>query len=268
VVSALRKEIDVVCPNCGKELSPIYGQKFCSFCGGSLEKPETASEPLEPASIPEEERPGPESEEVFRAREEYCPWEDYGRLGFFQGLKLTLKQSLFSPRPFFSRLPRSGGLLVPLLYGMVVETAGTYGGYLWSFIFGNPVFSQGKPDGSMAIIFGVLVPLLVFFSLVAGALILHVCILLVGAAKEDFEATFRIACYTSGPDLLNAIPVVGIWIAAIWRIYLTVVAVREVHETSTAKAVVAVLLPAIACCGLLVGGGVLLVMALGLSGGS
>lgn len=260
--------MDVVCPNCGRELSPIYGQKFCSFCGGSLERPESASGPLEPASNPGEEKPTPDSEEAFREREQYCPWEDYESLGFFQGLKLTLKQSLFSPKSFFSGLPPSGGLLVPLLYGMVVETAGTYGGYLWSLIFGNPLFSQGKPAGSMAVVMGLLVPLMVFFSLVAGALILHVCIFLVGAAKRDFEATFRIACYTSGPDLLNAIPVVGIWIAALWRIYLTVVAVREVHETSTAKAVVAVLLPAIACCGLLVGGGVLLVMALGLSGGS
>jgi len=205
----------------------------------------------------------------FPSREEaYCPWEDYERLGFIEGLRLTLKQSLFSPQAFFSRIPRYGGLLVPLLYGMLIETVGTYGGYLWSFAFGNPLFSQGKLSGFTAIVMGGLVPLLVFFSLVAGALILHVCILLVGAAKQDFEATFRIACYTSGPDILNVIPVVGTWIAAFWRIYLTVVAVREVHETSTAKAVLAVLLPVIVCCGILLGGVALLAMSLGISSGS
>ncbi len=255
------------CPNCDREITPVHGQKFCSFCGGSLEKPEYVSERVEATSSPGEEMPELELGGAFGAGEEaYCPWEDQERLGFLEGLRLTLKQSLFSPRSFFSRLPRSGGLLVPLLYGMLIETVGTYGGYLWGFVFGNPLFSQGKPTGSMAILLGGLVPLLVFFSLVAGALILHVCILMVGAAKEDFEATFRIACYTSGPDLLNVVPVLGTWIAALWRIYLTVVAVREIHETSTGRAVVAVLLPVILCCGLLFGGAIIIFTSLGISG--
>jgi hypothetical protein len=259
--------MDVKCPNCGREITPVQGQKFCSFCGGSLEKPDYVPEPVESASGLGEDVPGPEWEEKIGSKEEtYCPWEDYERLGFIEGLKLTLKQSLFSPRSFFSRVPRSGGLLVPLLYGMLIETIGTYGGYLWSFVFGNPLFSQGKPSGLAAILMGGLVPLLVFFSLVAGALILHVCILLVGAAKEDFEATFRIACYTSGPDLLNVVPVIGTWIAAFWRIYLTIVAVREIHETSTGRAVVAVLLPVIVCCGLLIGAVALVAIGFGISG--
>lgn len=256
------------CPNCGREIAPVYGQKFCSFCGGSLEKSDSGTEHFAPSSGPGDEPPKLESEQELPVRETYCPWEDYERLGFLNGLRLTLKQSLFSPRLFFSKLPRSGGLLVPLLYGMLVETVGTYGGYLWSFAFGNQWFSQVKPSGSAAILLGGLVPLLVFFSLVAGALILHVCIVLVGAAKEDFEATFRIACYSSGPSLLNVIPVIGTWIAAFWRIYLTIVAVREIHETSTGKAIVAVLLPVIACCGLLLGGLALLVMGMAMPAGS
>ena len=261
--------MDVKCPNCGREISPVHDQKFCSFCGGILETSDSPVEPPVSASSQGEEHYKPASGQELPARAEaYCPWEDYESLGFLYGLRLTLKQSLFAPREFFAKLPRSGGFLLPLLYAMIMETVGSYGGYLWGFAVGNPFFAHVQPSGSMAIVMGALVPLLVFFSLVAGALVLHVCILMVGAAKEDFEATFRIACYTSGPSLVNVIPVIGAWIALAWRIYLTVVAVREVHDTSTAKAVLAVLLPVIACCGLLLGGAAILAMSLGMSSGS
>jgi hypothetical protein len=45
-----------------------------------------------------------------------------------------------------------------------------------------------------------------------------------------------------------------------------VIGIREVQETSTARAVVAVILPAVVCCGFLIAGVTIVALAVGLAG--
>jgi hypothetical protein len=179
---------------------------------------------------------------------------------------MTLRQSLFSPVAFFAGLPRSGGFLVPLLFALIIETIGGLAGYAWGQVFESPFFSSPKASGSSMVVMALLMPLILFVSIVIWALVLHVSLFLVGGAKEEFEATFRVVCYSSGPSLCGAIPIIGTWISLPWRMYLVIIATREVHRITTVKAVVAVLLPTIACCGLIVGGLGLTFLGLGLSG--
>ncbi|MBK7977200.1 MAG: YIP1 family protein [Deltaproteobacteria bacterium] len=126
--------------------------------------------------------------------------------------------------------------------------------------------------------------------LVAGlflaAGVIHVCMLVVGGAKQGFETTFRTVCYTNGSfALLQVIPsalsipfmsggaagiagVMGLGLVlVVWRSVVQVIALARAHEASVMRAAIAVLLPAIVCCGT-VGGGMALVagMASKLSG--
>jgi hypothetical protein len=112
---------------------------------------------------------------------------------------------------------------------------------------------------------GFLIPILIFMGLVVAAVLLHVSLFLVGGANEDFEATFRVVCYSAAPDLFGVLPIIGGFIGLIWKIYITVVGVREVHEISTAKSVLAFVLPTLVCCGLVLGGMVLVFMVAGSS---
>ena len=84
----------------------------------------------------------------------------------------------------------------------------------------------------------IIVPIALFVS--SG--ILHLCLLLVGGANEGYQGTFRVVSYSSVTSLFNAIPVVGT-IASLWGIVLTVIGLREVHNTSTVKSVAALLIP-------------------------
>lgn len=255
------------CPNCGREFLPIEGQKFCSHCGGALDKeeiPQTAPAPAQ--AFDDEQQAVGQLQTPDEQEPPYCPWEEYEKHGFVQGLLATLRQSLFSPVPFFARLPRSGGFLVPLLFALIIETVGGLAGYVWGQAFENPLLSQTKMSGPMMIIMALLMPLILFVSIVVWSAVLRVSLYLVRGATEDFEATFRVVCYTSGPSLCGAIPIVGTWIALLWRTYLLIIATREVHRISTAKAAVAVLLPSIVCCGLVLAGLGVAVLGMGLGG--
>jgi hypothetical protein len=82
----------------------------------------------------------------------------------------------------------------------------------------------------------------------------------VGTTNSGFGATFRVASYTSVTSLVTWIPLIG-GLLGLYGIYLAVVGIREMHGTTTGKAVVVVLFPVIlilvlALLGLLVAGAV------------
>jgi hypothetical protein len=74
--------------------------------------------------------------------------------------------------------------------------------------------------------------------------ILHLLVMLiVGSRNSGFEATFRVVAYSAVTSLVSWIPFIG-WILSLYGIYLGIVGVREVHNTTTGKAALVVLIPA------------------------
>jgi hypothetical protein len=77
------------------------------------------------------------------------------------------------------------------------------------------------------------------------ALVTHLLVILVvGSGHAGFGATFRIISYSSVTSLVSWIPFIG-WIFSLYRLYLATVGIREMHATTTGKALLVVLLPAI-----------------------
>ena len=68
--------------------------------------------------------------------------------------------------------------------------------------------------------------------------------LIVGSGNRGFAATFRVSSYSSVSSLVSWIPIIG-WIASLYGVYLAIVGVREVHNTTTGKAALVVLIPVI-----------------------
>jgi len=76
------------------------------------------------------------------------------------------------------------------------------------------------------------------------AILMHIFIVIVGGRK-GIEQTFKVVFYAMTPGFLFGwIPVIGI-IANLWSLVLEVIGIRELHEISTARAVLAVFLPLI-----------------------
>ncbi|MGZ5003197.1 MAG: YIP1 family protein, partial [Chthoniobacterales bacterium] len=83
-----------------------------------------------------------------------------------------------------------------------------------------------------------------------GAAITHVCLMIVGGAKQSFETTLRVICYGGGSaNVLNIIPFCGGFIAAIASLIVNTIGLARAHETDTWRALVAILLPMVVCCG-------------------
>ena len=240
------------CPHCGHTFEPLEDQKFCSYCGGELGS-QAGTVGAGPSGKSDADRGTDTGYRTSTSREAgtHCAWEDFQRIGFARGLLLTIQQSLLSPSAFFSGVPRRGGLLNPLLYALIVETVASMGGYLMDLGVQNPLFPQTRGSAGTMIALGILIPFAVVLLLFFWSILLHISVLLVGGAKEDFEASFRVVSYASAADLFNVVPFVG-WLVAIgWKLYLLVVGVREVHRIGTGRAAAAIALPVLLCCGII-----------------
>ena len=193
---------------------------------------------------------------------------DYDLSNPLESFVETVRRVVLQPVGFFAGLPRSGSLLNPLVFALICTEI--------SVILGGILRLVGVREGFVAG-YGFQVPEnqdfgefigSVIFAPIGGAIsvfviagIAHLLVMLiVGATNSGFGATFRVASYASVTSLVSWIPIIG-GLLGLYGIYLAVVGIREMHQTTTGKAVIVVLFPVIlilvlALLGLLVAGAV------------
>jgi hypothetical protein len=187
------------------------------------------------------------------------PWEHRQQLGFVKAWFDTVSLLITRPSEAFTMMRPEGGLIDPLLFGLIGGCAGSvvsilFQGLLQSvpgFAGGNDIFNYfGVSHWAFIIIYAVLSPLLVVLGLFIGSAILHLCLMLVGGANRSFETTFRVVCFAGGAaNLFSMIPMCGGIIAAVYHIVLNCIGLSRAHPTTTGKALLAIFLPIIVCCG-------------------
>src|SRR5947207_3080168 len=135
------------------------------------------------------------------------PWENRQQIGLVKAWLDTVSLLIAKPSEAFAMMRPEGGLMDPLLFGLIGGCAGTivpilFQGLLQSvpgFAGRNDFFSTlGIGHWTFLIIYAVLSPLLVIIGLFIGGAILHLCLMLVGGANRSFETTFRVVCFTGG----------------------------------------------------------------------
>src|SRR5437762_4772256 len=184
-------------------------------------------------------------------------WDERQTKGLLNALIETLQMVLSRPVAAFTAMKREGGLGEPLLYAII---GGTFGGvFALTYNFALRSFTPfGDRHNALAHLFGglswifllVLTPLFVVIGVFVASAILHVCLMIVGGAKQSFETTFRVVCFAEGSvSPLLVIPFCGGLIVGIWKVILYCIGLARAHETDTGRAVIAVLLPLIICCG-------------------
>jgi hypothetical protein len=175
-------------------------------------------------------------------------WEQQGP--FFNRIIDTAREVLFRPREFFRAMPKGGGFGQSLLFYVITATVGM----LASVLFQLVISSMGNRDQTLAapvvaLFMIVFVPLILIVSAFISAGIYHLMLMLLGAARHPYETTFRVVTYSAGAtSLLGIIPICGGIVGAIWQIVAVIIGLAEAQETTTGKAAVAVLVPALFCC--------------------
>jgi hypothetical protein len=196
------------------------------------------------------------------------PWEHRQERGFANAFIETLAMVLTKPDLAFRTMKTEGGLAEPLIYALIGGCVGGIVSLLLSLGLQSMGLFAGQRDafkvmagmgiGSIAAI--VLVPVFIVIMLFIGAAIVHLCLMIVGGANKSFETTFRVLAFSQGSTgPLQIIPVCGGLIAGVWALVVNCIGLARGHETTTGRAVLAVLLPLIVCCG----AGILLLIMFG-----
>jgi hypothetical protein len=243
----------MTCPSCGAALSEPR-ERFCPSCGADLE-----AAPLESVLTRPQPRPG-------------TPWDDRGRIGFLAALVETTQKVLTKPSEFFASMPVVGGVGSPLLYGILVGTLGLVVAALYREVFQALVGSTfaGLGDsaelrrvvplmmGGFSVVLQVVFsPVIVILGLFIVAVIVHVFLLMLGGARQGFEATFRVICYSEAAAVINVIPLCGGVLSGVYCMILAIIGLAAAHGIGKGTAAAAVLLPLVVVCCCCAGAGLL-----------
>ena len=162
----------------------------------------------------------------------------------------VVRRVVLQPSAFFASLPRQGGLLNPLVFALIcIEISVILVGLLGLLDvpggFNSLIGARGD-QGFLEFVGGLIIaPVAGAVGILLTALVTHLLVVLVvGTGHAGFGATFRIISYSSVTSLASWIPLIG-WIFSLYRLYLATVGIREMHRTTTGRALLVVLLPAI-----------------------
>jgi hypothetical protein len=181
------------------------------------------------------------------------PWE---RERSFATLVETMRLVLFHPREFYS--------------GLALEAKG-YWSYLlaigWpSTILGGALalafpmiatfsFGQAATEGDAlagAMVVGLVVlfaPLQIMIATAIQGAIAHLFLRMAGGANARLETSVRTAAYSQSVLVINWIPLLGPVVGGIWGLVLLVIGLKEMHRTTYARVLAAILVPLVLCGG-------------------
>jgi hypothetical protein len=203
-------------------------------------------------------------------------WED-ASLSIFARFYRTVAKAISRPKEFVDELPPGGGhgpaitfllalfvceVSIPMLLCWLPALFLGLGGPAFNQLVGAKSIESILVVGFGFLLIAILAPVLGILAFYLWASIVHVAGKIAGL-RGPFEYTARACAYGSAPMALNIflmplilLPIIGIlaqlggYALQIWQIVLTVMAVRQLHETTVGRAVVAVLAPIAVCCGL------------------
>jgi hypothetical protein len=217
--------------------------------------PEPSSE--ESVQIPVHGLPSESTENIEPA------WERASGLSLGAAIE-TVRQVFSNPKTTFQNLPPTGGLGRPLFFYTLVGwiSGGTAIFYQITAASINPEMflgeaAKGLTQGTI-VAAGIAVVLFLPLFLIAGAFIwaamVHLFLMITGASRHGFEATFRALAYSSGAtSMLQLVPLCGGYLYPVAHLVYGVIALKEVHRTDLWRVVLSMVLMMLLCCGAFVG---------------
>jgi hypothetical protein len=193
-------------------------------------------------------------------------WERRKELGLVRALTQTWKEVLFSPHISFLRMKTSGGYAAPFLFNLTMTVIFTFVATIYQVLLSGGVYAAtagAAHNGSSSLnglslglgpflnVVGmvVLIPLFVGFTFL-NAGITHLCLALFKGTSRNYEATYRVICYSYSTWIFALVPCAGGFVSSVWGLVSTIIGLSKVHRTEGWRATVAVLLPVFVCAGI------------------
>jgi hypothetical protein len=175
------------------------------------------------------------------------PWPPREHDSVLDAAATTWKESVFHPTSFFRRMSREFDFGWVVGYYLIVGVLGWGLGLFWEMIFPGSVVDRFFPPDettSNPVIEFLLSPIILLVALFCFAGVVHLFLLMFGAAKHGYGASVRVFAFAVGPTLFEVVPFLGGPVGSIWSLVLTVIGLREAHESTTGRVLAAVLVPA------------------------
>jgi hypothetical protein len=176
------------------------------------------------------------------------PWLHRRSLGGLRGWWKTITMAMTSPQSLMRGLPLDSSVGQSWWFAIVtnlIVIAGTLiplWGCIGVMIAAAPRSGGGAPSILFAI--GVQMVIVVLFWIVGLAIwggITHAALRLTGDTRHTVGRTYQALCYSSGANIVSAIPCIGGNIGPIWWIISAILCVKEAQRVSGGRATFAVL---------------------------
>lgn len=245
--------VEIVCPNCGfskrvarDKIPPRVKWATCPSCRSRFQITREGS------GSPSYDRSA-QADSVRDVPPIPPPVREIRPQGFWSGVYRTARAALFCPGSFFRDMPSGGRIGEALAFGLLFGSTGAMFGWFWQFLmlFENlrPVAEYFMGQFTLGILFVgilVLVPLFVVLEILFSTCILHVTLLIVRGAGQGFGATFKVMAYSQASQILGLVPFVGGLIGWFWQLVIRIIGLKEVHQTTYTRVIIAFLLPVVA----------------------
>jgi hypothetical protein len=223
------------CPRCHQRFELSFFEKGAPF-----------TEKNEPETGLDTPRQGDEAD-LTRSG---APWEKRSELGLWQAIYQTFKIVLFSPEALFRTLTFRGGIVEPLAFGILVGSVGTMFGLFWQFLVWSgfvlfsmePIFGQ-LPFGLIYLSILVVTPILWIVWIFFSSTVIHLLLLIVRGGQNGYEGTLRVVSYSQAAQIWSLIPFAGGFLGWIWQVVIQIIGLKQIHDTSYARVIMALLIP-------------------------
>ncbi|MBI2029752.1 YIP1 family protein [Candidatus Gottesmanbacteria bacterium] len=160
-------------------------------------------------------------------------------MNLIQAHFMMMKQIIMSPKSFFDGLSTNEGYKKVLVFTIINVVVAL----IVSFIF-SALFAGNKATGGLGmIILGsvIMIPFILVGFFIWTA-ILHVVVKILGG-KGTYNGSFLAVGYSTALMPFTVIPFIGM-VIALYYLYIEIVGFRKIHQFSTVKAAITVILPA------------------------
>jgi len=192
------------------------------------------------------------SDEKKKSELKGVPWDRMNEIGIVEAFYQTTRDLIFKPTLFFIDMKFIVERKFIPIYGLIFAAFGVFFEMYWQGVFLEKYLPEVRPALSMMFAPEVIEKLAVaptqeeillkllvgpFFAIVYPALILYFISLLMGA-KTELQHYYRLMGFLAFFNVFYSIPVIGFFIALIWKAILIVKGLKVINMFSTEKALI------------------------------
>ncbi len=156
----------------------------------------------------------------------------------------TIRECIFSPATFFSKIKSSKSKWRPILFCLAIGGIGAVASYSWSQLLPDPfqlfkgsTFSESLTVDSISSSL-ISAPILLLISILLLSMYFQFVLKVFKKSNAPFLMTFRVLCYTEAASIFMVLPAIGDLISFVFALYMTLTGIKSVHSISRTRATV------------------------------